>query len=67
MNIESLGVVYHLSKEDVIEAVDRYLEALGQNVEVVKVEPEYDLVYHCISNTEQDAMQVFDGLRVVCK
>jgi len=30
MNIESLGVVYHLSKEDVIEAVDRYLEALGQ-------------------------------------
>ena len=67
MKIENLGVTYHMSKEDVVEAVEMYLETMNQVVTVVKVEPEFDLVYQCVSDTEQDAVQVFDGLRVVCK
>lgn len=67
MKTESLGVVYHMSKEDVIKAIDMFLKAMDQDVTVVKVEPEFEREYYNIGNFEQSYNEIFDGLKVVCK
>ncbi len=67
MKAENLGVVYHLSKEDVNTAITMLLKSMSQEVVVVKVEPEFEREYYTVGMFDEGYREVFDGLTVVCK
>lgn len=62
---EKSKVVYRMSKEDVVKAIEDFLQANNQNVKVEKVEPEFEREYYQVSNFEQDYNEIFDGLKIV--
>ena len=69
MKKESLGIVYHLPKEDVSQAIHYWLTVVCQQKDIIveRVEPEFEKVYYQIGNFEQDYNEVFDGIKVICK
>lgn len=62
---EKSKVVHRMSKEDVVKAIEDFLQANNQNVKVEKVEPEFEREYYQVSNFEQDYNEIFDGLKIV--
>lgn len=62
---EKSKVVYRMSKEDVVKAIEDFLQANNQNVKVEKVEPEFEREYYSIGMFEEDYREIFDGLKIV--
>lgn len=69
MQKENLGIVYRLSKEDVIKAIDYWLTVVCQQSDIIveKVEPEFEKEYYAIGMFDEGYREIFDGIKVVCK
>ena len=67
MKTENLGVVYHLTKEDMIKAIEMLLKAMDQDVQITEVQPTFERKYYAVGMFDEDYREIFDGVKVVCK
>jgi uncharacterized protein (DUF1919 family) len=67
MKTENLGFVYHLTKEDMIKAIEMLLKAMDQDVQITEVQPTFEREYYPVGMFDQDYREIFDGVKVVCR